>query len=186
MRDLAYRSTVSTAFPPFGTGEHDAHPPVCNHNLQENGSQELVRVQPHSWRDFAFRKLRTPLNMSSNPAFQPQFPPVTRSSLLAEWSDIIKQGANGYCHCSQSTYRWCGSSQRTIPTKDDVHDLRRAPIPQSHLSPLTGAEFACFSAGPATSRFGTCIRHSSRAMITKCRANTEAQQISMIFAHAKE
>lgn len=93
MRDLAYRSTVSTAFPPFGTGEHDANPPVCNRNLQENGSQELARVQPHSWSRLAFRKLRTPLNVSSNSAFQPRFPPVTRSSLLAEWSDIIKQGS---------------------------------------------------------------------------------------------
>lgn len=112
-----------------------------------------------------------------------------RSLVLLFWqSGVISsnRGANGYCRCSPSTYRWCGSSRRTIPTKDDVHDLRRAPIPQSHLSPLTGAEFACFLAGPATSRFGTCIRHSSHAMITKCRANTEAQQISMIFAHAKE
>lgn len=172
---------------PSGPGNM-MHQPLCNRNLQENGSQEPARVQPHSWSRLCLFESCVPPPQRVIQFSVSATVPRRSLVLLFRQSGVISlnRRANGYCRCSAGTYRWCGSSRRTIPTKDDVHDLHRAPIPQSQLWPLTGAEFACPSAGPATSRFGTCTRHSSRAMNTKCRTNTEAQQISTIFAHAKE
>lgn len=59
---------------PSGPGNM-MHQPLCNRNLQENGSQEPARVQPHSWsRLCLFESCVTPLNVSSNSAFQPRSP----------------------------------------------------------------------------------------------------------------
>ena len=59
---------------PSGPGNM-MHQPLCNRNLQENGSQEPARVQPHSWsRLCLFESCVPPLNVSSNSAFQPQSP----------------------------------------------------------------------------------------------------------------